>query len=378
MKIKKTILTLLIMISFSTMFGQSNDLNIFGYYQFNYTHFDISINGNKTRDVNSFLMQQMNVFFQKNFNSELSSFVNLEFTNSFSFQDTIGGFKVQEAWLKYSPSSYFNVKAGVLIPRFNNFNEIKNRTVLLPYIYRPIAYETYFFSQFGTGEFVPTSANIQLYGELPVGDAYLNYAVFYGNSETGMLNNNSDFWGQGQDPTLYKLVGGRLGLEYDNLQLGVSLTQDKKTLNSFHNGRTLIELGLGNITRTRLGAYLNYSLEDFELDAEVIKVDYDLSQENKNSLALNPANPQNFDKSFYHANLLYNITDDLAGYVGYEYLKAEDNFFLNGGLNIYNFGASYKATGAVLLKAQYAHQVFKLAGSEGTRNDLLVGASVYF
>jgi hypothetical protein len=379
MKLKGTVLSILVFLSISTgISAQNNDLNIFGYYQANYTNFNVIVDGEETMDVSSFLMQQMNVFFQKNFNSEFSSFVNLEFTNSFSSQDTIGGFKIQEAWFKYSPSSEFNVKAGVLIPRFNNFNEIKNRTVLLPYLYRPIAYETYFFSQYGTGEFVPTSANLQVYGEFALSDAYLNYAVYYGNSETSLLNNNSNFWGPGQDPTPFKLYGARLGAEYKGLQLGVSMTYDQKNLETYNNGFSVGELGIGYVPRTRLGAYLNYSLHGFELEAELIKVSYDLSNDKKDSLAANPLNPQEFDKTFYHANLLYNINSDLSVYVGYNYLQGEDNFFISEGTKIYNFGASYRVISPILLKAQYAHQEFELVGSEGTRNDYIVGASVSF
>ena len=382
-KIKNIILSLFLLFAVSsTAFGQNNDLNIFGYYQVNYTNFNVYSGGSKTLDISSFLMQQMNVFFQKNFNPELSSFVNLEFTNSFSLKDSIGGFKIQEAWFKYSPARYFNVKAGVLVPRFNNFNEIKNRTILLPYIYRPIAYETYFFDQFGTGEFVPTTANLQVYGDLPIGDLTLNYTAFYGNSETSMLNTNSSFWGPGQDPTPYKMVGGRIGAEYNDLQLGVSLTNDRKNLDKASNGFQTVEYKLGYVPRTRFGAYLNYSLSGFELEAELIKVYYDLSQANKDTLALSPFNPKSFDKSFYHVNLLYNVTDNFAVYVGYDYMKGEDNFFTTNGVKIYNYGVSYRPSDSILLKAQYEHQNDPLTSmgvtSEATRNDYLIGASVSF
>lgn len=383
MKLKQTVLSLVIMLSLSTaVFGQSDDLKIFGYFQNNYTYFNVYTGDTQSMSTNSFLMQQMNVFLQKNINTQFSAFVNVEFTNSFSLQDSIGGFNIQEAWLKYSPSSLFNLKAGVLIPRFNNFNEIKNRTVLLPYVYRPIAYETYFFTQFGTSEFVPTSANLQVYGDIPVGKLSLNYAAFYGNSETSMENKNSNFWGPGQDPTPYKMVGGRIGAEYDNLQLGVSVTNDRKNLNQEGNGFQMAKYNLGYVPRTRFGAYLNYSLAGFELEAEIIKVYYNLSDGQKQTLASNPLNPASFDKTFDHVNLLYNFTDKLAAYVGYDYMKAEDNFFTASGVKIYNYGVSYKATDGILLKAQYEHQndPLKFMGitTIATRNDYLIGASVSF
>ncbi len=380
MRLKHASLALAMLLSFSAAtFAQSNDLQIFGYFQNNYTYFNTYLGDTKTMDVNSFLMQQMDVFFQKNLTADFSAFVNLEFTNSYAAQDSIGGFKIQEAWLKYSPSEYLNIKGGLLIPRFNNFNEIKNRTVLLPYIYRPIAYESYFFNQFGTSAFVPSTANLQVYGDIPVvGGLHFNYAGFYGNSETDMLNKNSNFWGPGQDPTPYKLVGGRLGIEYENLQLGVSATSDRQNLNQENNGFATVRYNLGYIPRTRFGAYLNYSRWGFELEGEMIKVNYDISQAQKDSLSHIMFAPTSFDKTYYHVNLLYNFTDKIAGYVGYDYLKGQDNFFISDGLNVYSYGASYRVSDAILLKAQYVHQHFNMWGTQGTRNDYLLGASVYF
>ncbi len=380
MKLNRIVLSLILLLSVSKLsFAQTDNLNIFGYYQINYTNFNTYVGDTKNMDVSSFLMQQMNVFLQKNLTTELSSFINLEFTNSFSSKDTIGGLKIEEAWLKYSPSALLNVKAGILTPRFNNFNEIKNRTVLLPYVYRPIAYETYFFKQFGTGEFVPTSANLQVYGAIPVGDLSVNYAAFYGNSETSMLNTNSSFWGPGQDPTPYKMFGGRIGFEYGDLQLGASVTSDKKRFDLHNNGFYIDSLKIGYIPRTRFGTYLNYSVAGFELEAELIKVYYDIPQDKKNTLAMNPFFPKDFDKTYSHVNLLYNIFDNLAAYVGYDYLKGQDNLFISNGLKVYSYGAYYRASDAVLLKAQYVHQNFDMGFfGKGTRNDYLVGASVSF
>lgn len=385
MKNKSLKMLFFIFLTLTTLsFGQSEDLKIFGYFQNNFTHFNVYRGETKSLDVSSFLSQQMNVFLQKNFDPQFSAFVNLEFTNSFSAKDEIGGFKVEEAWLKYSPSSLLNIKGGILIPRFNNFNEIKNRTVLLPYIYRPIAYETYFFDQYGTGEFVPTSANVQAYGDLPLGDLSLNYAAFYGNSETNMLNKNSSIWGAGQDPTPYKMYGGRLGVEYKNLQLGASMTYDRKNLDSARTFAGYAKYNIGYIPRTRVGAYLNYSIYGFDLEGEYIKVTYKLSDAKKALLALKPSNPKSFDKSFYHANLLYNVNDKFGAYVGYDYLKGGENMFITNGINVYSYGLNYKVTDAVILKAQYEHQQFSMtfrgttSVTKGTRNDILLGASVSF
>jgi len=280
---------------------------------------------------------------------------------------------------------YFAVEAGVIIPRFNNFNEIKNRTVLLPYIYRPLAYETYFFDMYSTGEFVPTSANLEIYGDIPVSRVYLNYTIFGGNSEINSLATNTTppgAAGPGQDPTSYKLIGGRIGLEYSNLQLGVSATFDRKDFSSYK---------IGFIPRTRLGGYLNYSFDKFELEAEYIKVAYKLTQANKDTLTsiaptlehlpsgpiLLPA-PQDFNKTFWHANLLYNIQDNFGVYAGYDYIQGKDNIFTEGGINQYNFGGFYNATNSIILKAEYTYQTFTMVNVKGTRGDYLLGASVSF
>jgi len=380
MKTRNTFLSLTLMLCLTTaIMGQTDDLKIFGYFQNNYSYINVYMGDARTFNANSFLMQQMNIFLQKNYGPQFSSFVNLQLTNSFSSQDSMGGFKIEEAWAKYSASSLFNVKAGILTPRFNNFNEIKDRTVLLPYIYRPIAYETYFFNQFGTSEFVPTTANLQVYGDIPVGGFSVNYTGFYGNSETSILNTNKSFWGPGQDPTVYKMVGGRIGAEIGNLQFGGSMTYDRKNMDIVNSGFGTAKYNLGFIPRTRYGAYLNYSLSGFELEAELIKVNYDVSQTNKDKMALIPGSPASFDKSFDHINLLYNICDNLAVYVGYDYLSGGENFFIQNGLNINNYGVSYAVINSIILKAEYAHQSqSNFLGNSMTRNDYLLGASISF
>lgn len=125
MKTKRTLIVLLLVLSLVSpkLFSQNNDLQIFGYFQNNFSYFtttDTEFFGVSTPgwDTKSFIMQQMNLFAAKNFSPALSSFVNLEITNSYSAEKNIGGFKVEEAWLKYSPSNNFNFKGGLLIPCF--------------------------------------------------------------------------------------------------------------------------------------------------------------------------------------------------------------------------------------------------------------------
>ena len=90
---------------------------------------------------NTFILQQANIFFRKQFNSRFAAFVDLEFTNTYASTRKWGTFRLEEAWVRYQTSEEFSIKAGLLVPVFNNLNEIKNRMPLLPYITRPFVYE---------------------------------------------------------------------------------------------------------------------------------------------------------------------------------------------------------------------------------------------
>lgn len=365
----------------SSIFAQSDDLKIFGYFQNNFSYIstnDTEFWGQKARgwDTKSFVLQQMNLFAAKNFGTEFSSFVNLEFTNSFSMEDNVGYFRIEEAWLKYSPSSGFNFKSGLLIPRFNNFNEIKNRTVLLPYIYRPMVYETAFSQQFNTAEFVPLQAYLQVYGDILLNkDIRMNYAAFMGNSSSDNLIKNSAGIAIANDSSRSKLFGGRLGFEYGALAFGGSISYDKKK--AFDSW----DMNLGYIPRIRTGAYLNFSIEGFEIEAEYIKVSHKLNQEQKDTIAVNMLLfPKfTFDKEYLHTNVLYNITDKIYAYVGFDKMKTQDNVYSMGGLDQWTVGGGYRINEAIVVKGQYVNQKSKLYDMLPiTRQDYLLGASVYF
>jgi len=385
MKIKQIILSLALLLSVSSAtFGQNNDLMIYGYFQNTFNRLTVNLNDHLDWDQNSFIMQQMNIFFSKNFGPQLTSFVNLEFTNSFSSSSNIGNFKVEEAWLKYSPYNSLNIKGGTLIPSFNAMNEIKNRTVLLPYIYRPMVYETVFSSQFSNEDFVPTTAGLQIYGNMAVSsDLRFNYAAYIGNLSSENLLTNEGGLAIANDTSKFKLFGGRLGFEYENLAIGISGTSDRKTLNDFK---------IPSVARYRFGAYLNYAVAGFELEAEYIKVTHKLNAGRRSQLAAAASAafaeflaggdyvsvPTAFDKKYYHVNLLYNITNQFFAYGGYDFLTTEDNIFSMGGLNQYTVGGGYRVTDAIVLKAQYLNQKSTIFGSNVDRKDYLAAASIYF
>ena len=99
-----------------------------------------SISANK--ESITFNLQQLNMFFQRDITQQWTSFVNVEILNNYSSSRQWGALNLEEAWVKYRRNNFFSLKLGLQIPIFNNLNEIKNRTPLLPYIIRPLVYET--------------------------------------------------------------------------------------------------------------------------------------------------------------------------------------------------------------------------------------------
>lgn len=388
MKIKHVLSVILIMFSAANIAHAQSDiygLKLYGFFQTSFYQQQMRMKQmsgvEQTKNQNTFWQQQMNLFLSKDISNSFSAFVNFELTNSFSTERNWGAFNLEEAWLRYSYSDLLNIRGGMFIPSFNNLNTIKNRTIILPYIFRPLVYETALKEIMSTSNFVPQRANIEVSGELPAGsDLRLNYSLYAGNSEDAYTATDSSRGGtSGTDTTTFKLFGGRIGLDYANLKLGFSATQDK------HNQTAS---GIGNINRTRLGVDLSYSLAGFNLETEFIRVLHQLTDEQKAKLSaaalpgpMAPAEGQpglrpgasNFDKTFYYANLAYNINESLYAYTKFDYIK--DNTAMGGeAIKGYSFGGGFKPNEDILLKLQF--QQIKSSGVNVKY--YLIGASVFF
>ncbi|HOM65424.1 MAG TPA: hypothetical protein PK591_06360 [Ignavibacteriales bacterium] len=317
-----------------------NDLNIFGYYQtfFQYNDgYDIVLNNTvyKAFDVNNptelalrnllppqlqgdnvrfrntskntFNMQQLNLFFSKEFEGKwgnFNSFVNLELNNNFNLEKNYGNIKLEEAWVRYSYNDYFTVKIGLFIPAFNNFNEIKNRMPIIPYLFRPLVYEASINEIIAIQNFVPTNANVQIQGNVDVTeDITANYAIFAGNSEEKYIATNpSGVIYRGQDTTKFKMVGGRIGLKYRTLKFGISGTYDRNNLADLFEGSNLNP----NIVRYRFGTDLSFSFNDILFEAELISVKGELKAAHKDFI-------KNYSKNVIVKKYsdLYNLSNEL-------------------------------------------------------------------
>lgn len=330
-------------------------IRIFGYFQNSFNHqTDYRAEFDRQSERNSFNLQQLNLLFQKELGRNWTAFINFEFLNNFSSSRQWGDANLEEAWVRYRVNEKFNLKLGLLIPVFNNLNEIKNRTPLLPYVIRPLVYETSFSEFVAVEEYLPTRAFAQIYGFLPINEMKLDYAVYIGNSPN--INNQGRLGQTGTDTTNTLLVGGRVGLRVGELKVGVSATRENV------NGFPTVEADLGEppvffneAPRTRFGGDLSYHLGKFSLESEFIIVRYD-----------DEFPEVSIDKEFYYATLGYRATERLLLYASY-WLNQED-FTQDlrtisesrpiqsgtGEITVPTVGLSYNLNDRITFKAQFA------------------------
>jgi hypothetical protein len=320
--------------------SQTTDTNLktFGYFQISFTHQkDIQTRN----EVNSFQVQQLNLFMQKNLTAKWTAFVNFEFLNSYSSFRDWGAHSIEEAWVSYRSSNQLKLKLGLQVPIFNNLNEIKNRTPLLPYVIRPLAYESSFNEIIAIEEFVPARAFVQVYGFIPWGDGKLEHAFFAGNSPN--INSDPRRGQTGADSTNTFLFGGRLGVRYLNLKAGVSATFDKLDLSRDAGFLQYSIAGFRKVPRVRLGADFSFNATKFFGEAEAIRVTYD------------DDHPEfDFDREFYYATLGYHWTEKMFVYGSYWATRENYHPVTDQDIDVFNGGVSFALFDSLVLKAQYA------------------------
>ncbi len=320
--------------------------------------------GTEYREERStFAVQQFDIFLQKPIGESFNAFVDLEYQLNYASDRRWGSLSLQEAWLNYTPMDELSLKVGMLYPAFNNLNEIKNRLALLPYIFRPGPYERLLRDVFLSEDYLPEQAFIQLYGAIPHGDVFWDYAFYVGNAsasyisrrgEDGLpendLNRNFEFL-TGVDPTEFnmKLFGGRLGIRAreESFKAGVSLTHDYDNLRDttrfppIYDGiRTPL---IGDAARVRIGADCSGSIGDVRFESEVIRVLYDLGPAEDRDIEL--------DQLFYYTMLGYSFTDRLFLYGSFQ--AGRDIFDVTSRHRTITAGAAYRLSDDITAKAQY-------------------------
>lgn len=318
------------------------DLRIFGYFQ---NTFQYERPEDATKST-SFLLQHLNMLFQKELSKTWSTYINIEFTNSFSASQSWGTASVQEAWALYRYDNRFSLKLGLQIPTFNNLNEIKNRTPLLPYIIRPVVYESSLEEVISLEQYVPNRAFVQAYGFLPFRRTKFDYAVYLGNSPN--INSDPAEGQTGVDTTDTFLGGARFGIRHGELKAGISTTYDKS--NFLHQIAEAV--GGGNqagreIARFRLGADLSYRWRDFFGEFEFIKVIYD-----------DRGADVDLDLSFHYFMLGYDFSDRFLVYLGYQETREEAFFrFMQPGI----VGSVLEANERLKLEIPYAGFAYRIS-----------------
>jgi hypothetical protein len=327
--------------------GGESDLRVYGYLQASF--FQQMSDDDSVGDSNTFTVQQLNVLLQKDLTRRWSAFVDLLFTNSYSSFRNSGSFAVEQAWVRYRRGNYLNVKLGLMLPKFNYLNEIRHKMPVLPYVIRPIVYETSFQEDVDIDEYVPQQAYVQVYGYAPAGDYKIDYAGYVGNSSN--INRDRDFGNTGIDTTDSFLLGGRVGIRHAAFEIGLSATHDKVDFLSGLEPDTLTpSLQLEGISRVRLGGDFRFEYRNLSFESEFILVSYD------------DGFPEfDVDKNFYYGTLGYLFADRLFAYVSYWWLEEHTAERQTGGfltseftVRIPNGGVAYHLNERITFKGSFA------------------------
>lgn len=318
-------------------------LRVFGYFQASLEH---QKNLNQPHEANSFSLQQLNLFLQKNVTQNWTAFVNFELVNSYSSFRNWGAFSVEEAWVNYHASRQFKLKLGLQVPTFNNLNEIKNRTPLLPYVIRPLAYEASYNEVIRIYEYVPTRAFLQAYGFIPWHKNKVDYSVFVGDSPN--INRDPQHGQTGVDTSKSFLVGGRLGFRTDNLKLGISAAFDALDLSPVVEPLGYALEDFSSVPRIRLGGDFSFTLGKWSWESEFIRVTYD-----------DDLPEFQYDKDFDYVTLGYLLTERLFAYGGYWVIRQKELPTWDSEIIAPTVGLAYRFNDAIFVKAQAGRPQFK-------------------
>ncbi len=335
----KKILPIICLFCTARLLAQSSGdgpLKVFGYFQ-NIVQQE-SLN-RKIGVLNTFALQQLNLFLQKDLAKNWTSLINIEILNNYSSARQWGALNLQEAWVRYRHSAALSIKFGLHTPVFNHLNEIKNKTPLLPYIIRPIAYETSFEEFITVDEFAPDRANIQISGYVPWRGVKVDYAVFGGNGP----NINSDP-GKGQtgiDTTGTMMAGGRFGLRCKGLKAGLSFTYDRYSqLAAIEDIKIPGRDDYGEIPRVRFGIDAQYHFDRAGIESEYIHVNY----HDKNDEI-------NFDRDFFYTTVNYEYREWFSAYLTY-WLIQQQALPVKSKMTVYSLGVSCPVGERITLKLQ--------------------------
>lgn len=412
----RIVLAALGLLLFAPALQAQDDLNIFGYFQsqFRYSNessFAEVLTPGQTNYTDkartAFTIQHLNVLASKNLSERTSAFLNAELVNAFDSQAGFGELRIQEAWFRYRHDRSFSVRAGLLLPTFNNLNEIRNRSPLLPYILRPLPYENSLSQVSEAAAFAPQRAYVDVSGTLAPSDAFMiDYAAHLGTAEeefgTAVLSGTTP---AGLDTTSYFSTGGRIGARYEGFKVGVSATYDYENVGIDlpaplapalpllrSAGIDISADGVQAVPRIRLGADLSGTFGPVFFEGEYIAVDLDVQDDEQALLDLlsggnatvgipsNPIVPTDLDRTFFYGLAGVNFLDDRFFLYGtYNSLDGGPTSKVRGQIGYASIGGGYRPVFGVTFKAQYVSlQTEGTPFLEFSGDYVFLGASVLF
>jgi len=339
-------------------------------------------------ESDSFVMQQLNLFFTRPLGDNITFFLNTEFTANYNTKLSSGDMNIQEAWVAYRPRDEFQVKFGLLLPVYNNLNEIQNRFPLFPYIIRPIVYESFLEQLVQPADYLPQRAFLQISGLRNISNKLLaEYAIYVGNLEsdynasragTGTGDSDENFsYFRGEELSPKNMFGFRMGIKSRNesFKFGISGTHDydnRRTVSSFSLARFPIQQIpiLGDVSRYRIASDLSFFAGPFAFEAEYIKVLH------RNSALMNLLGIS-LDKDFVYANLTWNINQKSFIYAGYSLIRNEAFEYVMPnspdykGLNVSTIGGGWRLNDYIVAKGQFVY------GTVGTNQYVTIDTNFF-
>jgi hypothetical protein len=317
--------------------SQIAGIDIYGYFQSELLYersITKAFGSTDTSTRSSSEVAELDLFFNKQITPKISALVNLQLTGNYSSENLWGDFNLDQAWVKFDLSKMFVLRIGHIVPIFNQFNEIKTRFPLHPFIIRPAIYETNYGKMVQSSIFLPLHAAMQINGTVPLGKTKFDYALFGGNSEFINTKQNASAYSVipfGTDSTNFKMIGGRLGLRAFDLKFGISSTYDKSRNDDINasiataNSTMKAILGdhapvlpfIGEVPRYRFGLDLSFTNGRFNFQSEYIYVHFTPKGNVKENLDLvslatksspSPINTE-LDRQFAFASLTCYITE---------------------------------------------------------------------
>jgi len=358
---KKFFIVFILALFTNSLYSQDDKLKIKGFSQSVFQNVNVDFLDERVSNYNGFLMQQTNIFLEKQIKPQIKTFFNAELINNQDHQNEFGNIALEEAWVSYHINSQHHLKFGKLIPEYGAFNIIRNRFPISPFITRPVIYENLFNAGFNIEEYVPKHAffEYRLTNKINSGNK-IEWFFSVGNSSDNVLIGNDDVTidnglYSGQDTTLnlsynFKINYNYLKPEIGIIDFGISASRDVNII-EYHSS-IIQQPELGNVVRYRMVGHFKIRGLKTELITEYYRNFYDLSDIQRNAL-IDMENQQRLlglplsqtsrnESYFFYTMITRRLTDKIRVHGRYENFTSVFSGRTEKPLNIFTIGGEYR------------------------------------